>query len=105
MSGFRRPFEVVDYEALMRAHAPPPEYFEGDYLAEPDVIEEMGDDRILFETDYPHPDSKYPKAVQTFLDQEKISDESKRKILWDNALDFYRFDEKDLPTEYLEATG
>ncbi len=37
--GFRRPFEVVDYGALMAAHAPPPEYFEGDYLLGPDEIE------------------------------------------------------------------
>ncbi len=36
---FRRPFEVVDHSALMRAHQPPPEYFEGDYLASPDEIE------------------------------------------------------------------
>ncbi len=69
------------------------------------VIEEMGDDRILFETDYPHPDSKYPRAVQTFLDQEKISDESKRRILWDNALDFYRFPETHMPTGFEEALG
>ena len=69
------------------------------------VIEEMGDDRILFETDYPHPDSKYPRAVQTFLDQGKISDESKRKILWDNALDFYRFPETLMPKSFEEATG
>ncbi len=69
------------------------------------VIEEMGDDRILFETDYPHPDSKYPRAVQTFLDQDKISDESKRKILWDNALDFYRFPETLMPKSFEEATG
>lgn len=69
------------------------------------VIEELGDDHILFETDYPHPDSKYPRAVETFLDQERVSDQSKKKILWDNALDFYRFPESHLPTEFLEATG
>ena len=69
------------------------------------VIEELGDDHILFETDYPHPDSKYPRAVETFLDQERVSDESKKKILWDNALDFYRFPDSHLPTEFLEATG
>ncbi len=69
------------------------------------VIEELGDDRILFETDYPHPDSKYPRAVQTFLDQPKLSDESKRKILWDNALDFYRFPEELMPKSFEEATG
>lgn len=69
------------------------------------VIEELGDDRILFETDFPHPDSKYPKAVETFLAQPKISDESKRKILWDNATDFYRFPKELMPTSFDEATG
>ena len=39
MADFRRPFEVVDYEALMRTHAPPPEYFDGDYLLGPEEIE------------------------------------------------------------------
>ena len=65
----------------------------------------MGDGRILFETDYPHPDSKYPRAVSTFLAQEKLSDATKRKILWDNAIDFYRFPESHLPTRFEEATG
>ena len=69
------------------------------------VIEEMGDDRILFETDFPHPDSKYPKAVETFLAQPKLSDDSKRKILWDNAMDFYRFPDELIPTTFDEATG
>jgi predicted TIM-barrel fold metal-dependent hydrolase len=67
------------------------------------VIEELGDDRILFETDYPHPDSKYPHAVETFLEQEKLSETSKRKILWDNAVDYYRFPEGYLPTKLEEA--
>lgn len=66
------------------------------------VIEEMGDERILFETDFPHPDSKYPNAVQTFLDQEKLSDQSKRKILWDNTVDFYRFPDSHMPTDFEE---
>jgi predicted TIM-barrel fold metal-dependent hydrolase len=67
------------------------------------VIEELGDDRILFETDYPHPDSKYPRAVQTFLEQERVSEASKRRILWDNALDFYRLPEGYLPKRFEEA--
>ena len=69
------------------------------------VIEEMGDGRILFETDYPHPDSKYPRAVATFLAQERLSAESKRKILWDNAVDFYRLPDSHMPTRFEEATG
>jgi predicted TIM-barrel fold metal-dependent hydrolase len=64
------------------------------------TIEELGDDRILFETDYPHPDSRYPRAVQTFLDQERVSPESKRKILWDNAVDFYRFPASHMPSRF-----
>jgi predicted TIM-barrel fold metal-dependent hydrolase len=67
------------------------------------TIDELGDDRILFETDYPHPDSKYPRAVQTFLDQERVSRESKRKILWDNAVDFYRFPQSHMPARFDEA--
>jgi phenylacetate-coenzyme A ligase PaaK-like adenylate-forming protein len=36
----RRPFQAVDHEALMRRHAPPPEYFEGDWLLDPDRLAE-----------------------------------------------------------------
>ena len=32
-----------------------------------DVIRWMGDDHIVYETDFPHPDSKYPHATDTFL--------------------------------------
>ncbi len=67
------------------------------------TIEELGDDRILFETDFPHPDSKYPRAVATFLEQKRVGDESKRKILWDNAVEFYRFPGELMPTTYEEA--
>lgn len=70
-----------------------------------DVIRWLGDDHIVFETDFPHPDSKYPHATDHFLDllPDQISDESKRKILWDNAVDLYRFPDGYLPTEFTEA--
>ena len=38
MAGFRRPFEL-DYALLARTHAPPPEYFETDWLMPPEEIE------------------------------------------------------------------
>ncbi|MEM7142863.1 MAG: amidohydrolase family protein [Actinomycetota bacterium] len=71
-----------------------------------DVIRWMGDDRIVWESDFPHPDSKYPGTVQYFLDLEPdlITEETKRKIMWDNAVDLYRFPEEMLPTEFVEAT-
>jgi len=64
-----------------------------------DVIRWLGDDHIVFETDYPHPDSKYPRSIEHFLGQgsEILSDDSKRKILWDNTVDLYRFPEGYLP--------
>jgi uncharacterized protein len=48
----------------------------------------LGDDNIVFSTDYPHPDAKYPRAVTTFLDL-PLSENSKRKILWDNCARLY----------------
>ena len=63
------------------------------------------DDRIVWESDYPHPDSKYPHAAETFLALPKVSEESKRKILWDNAVDLYRFPPDMLPKEFEEASG
>jgi len=69
-----------------------------------DVIRWLGDDRIVFESDFPHPDSKYPLATQHFLDlrPDLIPEDSKRKILWDNALALYRLPESELPTEFDE---
>lgn len=63
------------------------------------------DAHVVFERDFPHPDSKFPNATRTFLElaPELIPAESKRKILWDNAIDFYRFPESYLPTEFAEA--
>lgn len=91
----------------------PFEYFNSNcwITTEPDepgvryVIEEMGDDRILWESDYPHPDSKYPFSSKHFLELPKVSIESKTKILWKNALEFYQFPESMLPKEFHEATA
>ena len=71
-----------------------------------DVIRWIGDDRILYETDFPHPDSKYPRTVDNFLalEPELISKDSKRRILWDNALDFYRFPDEMIPGDLLSPT-
>ena len=46
---------------------------------------------LVFSTDYPHIDSRYPEAVDAFL-QLPISDDAKRRILWDNCARFYSVD-------------
>ena len=53
------------------------------------AIDYAGNDQLVFSTDYPHGDSRYPNAVNAFLELD-ISDEDKRKILWDNCARFYK---------------
>ena len=74
----------------------PSEYFKRQCAvsAEPDeatvthVIEYTGGKNVVFSTDYPHGDSKYPKAVDHFLNL-PISETNKKNILWDNCAAYY----------------
>jgi predicted TIM-barrel fold metal-dependent hydrolase len=70
-----------------------------------DVIRWFGDGHIVYESDFPHPDSKFPHSVEHFLrlEPELISADSKRKILWDNAVDFYRFPPSMMPESFPEV--
>ena len=54
-----------------------------------DVIKRFGDDYLVFTTDYPHADCAYPEATNIFLSMDGVSEESKRKILWDNCARLY----------------
>lgn len=51
-------------------------------------LEEFGNDRLVYSTDYPHGDSRYPHATESLLELD-LTDEDKRKILWDNCAEFY----------------
>ncbi len=53
------------------------------------VIAELGDDNLVVSTDWPHDDSRYPHALDTFLELGFPKD-SKRKILWDNCARLYK---------------
>ena len=53
------------------------------------VVADIGSSNILFSTDFPHSDSKFPNSVERFLELD-IDDDAKRKILWDNCVDTYR---------------
>jgi predicted TIM-barrel fold metal-dependent hydrolase len=56
------------------------------------AIEAMGDENIVISTDWPHDDSAYPHAIETFLKLEGVSEVSKRKILWDNCARLYNIE-------------
>jgi predicted TIM-barrel fold metal-dependent hydrolase len=75
----------------------PSEYFyrqmfvacDGDERGLDGAIRAMGDDNIVWNTDYPHSDAPDPdKALPQLLEQ-PIPKESKQKILWDNAVKLY----------------
>src|SRR5581483_4182674 len=51
-------------------------------------VEWFGDDNLVFSTDYPHADSKYPHAVDAFF-RLPLSPASQRKILWENWARLY----------------
>ncbi|MCZ6772114.1 MAG: amidohydrolase family protein, partial [Proteobacteria bacterium] len=62
------------------------------------VIDRIGDDNIVVSTDYPHADGPYPHGIDTFTALPGVGKESKRKILWDNCVRLYGFDETALTT-------
>jgi uncharacterized protein len=50
------------------------------------VIDALGDEVIVYNTDFPHAaEAKLQNPADEFLELESVSDESKAKILWDNA--------------------
>jgi len=54
-----------------------------------DVLALAGDDNLVFNTDYPHPDGTFPWGIERLAAQ-PIPESSKRKILWDNAARAFR---------------
>jgi predicted TIM-barrel fold metal-dependent hydrolase len=91
------------YEWLGALEAPdltmkPSEYFrrncwlsvEADEETVGPYVERFGDDNLVFSTDYPHADSKFPHAVDAFRTL-PLSETSQKKILWDNWARLYGF--------------
>jgi predicted TIM-barrel fold metal-dependent hydrolase len=58
---------------------------EPDEVMLPAVIKTFGDDFILFGSDYPHTDSKFPESVKFVRGRTDISEASKEKILSNGA--------------------
>jgi predicted TIM-barrel fold metal-dependent hydrolase len=72
-----------------------PQYFQSIQLHEGEqslrhTIEAIGDDTLMFATDYPHSESWFPKSVDAVLKWTSISEPARRKLLWENAARCYR---------------
>lgn len=81
-------------ELMENVKMPPVDYFRRQcYIAceaEPFVAEVanlIGEDRIVFQGDFPHPDH-HPSYIDEFV--EIVPANLRKKILWDNPLSFYR---------------
>ena len=61
----------------------------GDEMTLPALLDLVGDDNVVFNTDYPHPDGTYPWGFESLEDQ-PISKESLRKIFWNNPQRAFR---------------
>ena len=71
-----------------------PQYYQSIQLHEGEqslrhALEALGEDTLMFATDYPHSESWFPKSVEAVLGWTSISETAKRKLLWDNALRCY----------------
>jgi predicted TIM-barrel fold metal-dependent hydrolase len=100
--------ETLDYEMaenapdeLAQLDKPPSEYFRSNLYATfwfennrnklPELVESVGEDNILFETDFPHPTCLYPNPLQSVeAKMATLSPEARAKILGENARKLYR---------------
>ncbi|MGZ8500836.1 MAG: amidohydrolase family protein, partial [Candidatus Binatia bacterium] len=68
------------------------------YAAEPEeatlplVLDRVGEDVILFASDYPHWDGNFPYMVSTLKERKDISESAKNKILSTNGMRLYGWD-------------
>ena len=90
-------WEWTGYREAPDLTMPPSEYFkrqcwiavEADEETVPHFIDTFGDDKLIYSTDYPHGDSKFPHAVEAF-DKLPMSAESKAKAVGQNWSDLYK---------------
>ena len=77
---------------------PPSEYMRSEqvyYSFEPDehtlnfVMDYVGEDRLVFASDYNHGDSKFPHTVESVTKRKNLSESSLRKLMCDNAARLY----------------
>jgi predicted TIM-barrel fold metal-dependent hydrolase len=100
--------ETMNYELLENAPAQaaalskkPSDYFRSNWHAtfwfeenQGDVqglLDKVGDDRVLFETDFPHPTCLYPAPLDSMAEKmNALRPESRRRVLGENAARLYR---------------
>jgi predicted TIM-barrel fold metal-dependent hydrolase len=65
------------------------------------VVDILGDRVLMYASDYPHAESWFPESVNTVMEWE-LPHDVKRKLFWDNAVNFYH---RYQPSEKLVAAA
>ena len=65
------------------------EHHEGEDIFN-DVRKFLGDDILMYASDYPHSECQFPNSVDNILSWTSLAPDTKRKLLWDNASRFYK---------------
>ena len=63
--------------------------FEPDEQTLPFIMEFVGEDRLVFASDYNHGDSKFPHTVESVTKRKNLSESSLRKLMGENAARLY----------------
>lgn len=53
------------------------------------VTDQLGDHVLMFGSDYPHAESRFPESANIPLGWRSLTDEQKRKLVWDNPVRFF----------------
>jgi predicted TIM-barrel fold metal-dependent hydrolase len=57
------------------------------------VVDILGDGVLMYQSDYPHPESLFPAAVDTVLEWKSVLGEpATRKLMGENAMRFLRLE-------------
>ena len=90
-------FEELHWEVQENVKIRPSEYFRRQCFIALDpqepyierIVDDIGEDNLIFGSDYPHYDHK-PNIVEKVVNlEERLSQKTVRKILWDNPARFY----------------
>jgi uncharacterized protein len=73
----------------------------------PRLIDEIGADNVMFETDFPHPTSLYGEEVHSRIEGglSNCEETIRRKILWQNAQKLYKVTEPSAEDEAKRSAG
>lgn len=63
---------------------------EADESLLPNAMKQIGDDQIVYASDFPHWDGSYPHSIGEIRERPDLSEMQKRKVLGDNARNLYK---------------